>query len=250
MAKVLITGSLDPEAELDRLRNRALNFDPNRSHEYTAGTGWHIDDYAVRLPGETPGPPVRGGSWEIACRFSKAYQFVDPALVRSFYNAYEPLEERTMLIEVHFWGLRIYAGVRVGVVSDKVLELEDRRARVFRWSYRTLEGHFEMGEISYAVWKWLDSGDVDFRIHAYSRGADPANALVRVGFRLFGRNKQIEFATKACDRMAALVARELSNHGGSLPGAPSGPLSVHPDPAKLTAVQKAWRLATGKRSGE
>jgi uncharacterized protein (UPF0548 family) len=229
MAKVLLVGSVDPNAELTLLRGRPLNFDPNRRHEYTPETGWHIDDYAVPLPGETPGPPIHGGPWEIACRLSKAYKFVDPTVVRAFYDSNEALEERTMLLEVHFWGLRIYVGVRVGSVSDRLIELEGRSARVFSWTYRTLEKHFEMGEISYQVWKWLDSGEIDFRIHAYSRRADPGNALVRLGFLLFGRRKQIKFATGACDRMAALAAKALSDGRGA-DAKRSGDLEVRPDP--------------------
>ena len=30
--------------------------------------------------------------------------------------------------------------------------------RVWGWSYRTLQGHLEMGQMDYALWKWLDDG--------------------------------------------------------------------------------------------
>jgi uncharacterized protein (UPF0548 family) len=49
--------------------------------------------------------------------------------------------------------------------------VDGRRARVFGWFYRTLEGHFEEGQMNYELWKWMDSGEVFFRLHAVSRPA-------------------------------------------------------------------------------
>lgn len=207
MAEVYLLGTPDIEEELSRLRTKSLNFDPARQAIYTQASGWHVDDYSIRLPPEAPGPPVKGGTWETARRLSTDFQFVNPDVVRAFYDRREPLETRTMLLEVHFWGLRIYAGVRVGEVMNGEIDSEGRAARVFSWNYRTLENHFEMGQISYEVWKWLDSGKVEFRIHAYSRRADPGNQLVRFGFVLFGRRKQVAFAREACERMAALITQ-------------------------------------------
>jgi len=82
------------------------------------------------------------------------YEFVDPKLVRAYFDPQEPLESRNMLLEIHFWGLRIYAGVRSGGVSDGIRREDGSETRVWSWSYRTLEGHFEMGEIDYQVWKY------------------------------------------------------------------------------------------------
>ena len=77
------------------------------------------------------------------------------------------------------------------------------------WSYGTLEGHFERGQMDYAVWKWLDDGAVEFRIHVVSRRAKVGNPIVRLGFRLVGRREQQRFARRACERMGELVQREL-----------------------------------------
>ena len=57
----------------------------------------------------------------------------------------------------------------------------ERQARVFGWNYRTLEGHFEQGQMHYEIWKWLDTGDVDFRLHAYSRSARSGPLLLARG---------------------------------------------------------------------
>ena len=82
--------------------------------------------------------------------------------------------------------------------------------RVWGWSYGTLQGHFERGQMDFSVWKWLDDGAVEFRIHAVSRRARRVgNPLVRLGFRLVGRRQQVRFARRACERMGELVEREL-----------------------------------------
>jgi len=64
-----------------------------------------------------------------------------------------------------------------------------------------------MGEMGYEVWKWLDSGDVEFRVHVVSRPGRIPNPLVRIGFRLFARRAQVRFAIRSCERMASFVGR-------------------------------------------
>lgn len=211
MNELRIVSQPDVAKELARLRNKGLNFDLERDGPFTPGNGWRIDRYRQALPREAPGPPVPKGSWEAARALSESYGFVDPVLVRAFYDPGEPLAGRTMLLEVHFWGLRIYAGVRVAEVDDAVREEGGRPARVASWSYRTLEGHFEAGQIVYEVWKWLDSGEVEFRIDAFSRPAPIDQPVVRVGFRVFGRGMQVKFARRACKRIAVLLFDALQD---------------------------------------
>jgi uncharacterized protein (UPF0548 family) len=99
------------------------------------------------------------------------------------------------------YGLRFLGGVRVHTVRD---EANDARTS-FGFRYDTLEGHFEQGEMAYEVWKWRDTGEVEFHIHAVSRTADAGPPLLRLGFRLFGRRPQLRFYRRACERMAELV---------------------------------------------
>jgi uncharacterized protein (UPF0548 family) len=110
-----------------------------------------------------------------------------------------------MLLEVRFWGLRFQLGVRVTQVVDETRSLEAGDVRVWGWSYATLQGHLEVGQMDYEVWKWLDSGKVEFRVHVVSRPGRIPNPIVRLGFRLFSRREQVRFAQRACERMAALV---------------------------------------------
>jgi Domain of unknown function (DUF1990) len=227
----------DPRQQLARLRTRGLNFDPHRDGPFTADEGWRIDEYRRALPPEPPGAPVARGSWEVARKLSEDYAFVDPRLVRAFYDPREPLAGRTILLEIHFWGLRVYAGVRAGPLEDATREQDGRQARVWAWNYRTLEDHFEVGQIDYEVWKWLDSGQVEFRVQAFSRPARIGQPIVRLGFRLFGRGTQVRFARSACDRMASLTQAAIQEDAHVEAPTPVAPdLVVWPDPCKDTTI--------------
>ena len=210
MAELRLFSDLNIGAGLESLRPKPLNFTPEERAEHIEGTGWLIDHYRQPLPGEHPGSPIRGGSWEVARRIATAYEFVDPKLVRAYFDPKEPLESRNMLLEIHVWGMRVYVGVRSGGITDGIRQEGGAEARVWSWNYRTLEGHFEMGQIDYQVWKWLDSGKVEFQIRAFSRPAPIDNLVVRLGFLLLGRKKQQEFARRACERMIKLTTAELS----------------------------------------
>jgi len=193
---------------LAALAGKGLNFDPDQAEHFTTEHGWHVDDYTQPLPPEPPGPPVPGGSFEVAQRLMRDYAFADPAIIRAIYAEDSPFERRDMLLVGRFWGLRFHLGVRVGGLVDEELAVDGRPLRRWGWSYRTLQGHLEMGQMGYEVRKWLDRGEVDFRIHAVSRPARIPNPVVRLGFRLFGRRVQRRFARRACQRMARLVAAE------------------------------------------
>jgi uncharacterized protein (UPF0548 family) len=157
---------------------------------------------------------VAGGSWEIARRLMRGYEFADPSIVRATYDPDEPLEGRVMLLEMRFRGLRFHGGVRVSRVYDEERTCDGRTARVWGWSYQTLEGHLEMGQMDWQVWKWTDAGEVEFRIHAYSRGARDRNSIVRFGFWLFGRREQLAFLHSTLERVRRLTETALEQGGG------------------------------------
>jgi len=194
---------------LAELSRREVNFDASRIAEYTRSTGWHVDDLVAPLPHEASGPPVPGGVWETARRLTVDYQLADPGVLRAAYRHDAPLEGRDMLLQIRFLAVRFSVGVRVGEVYEDERELDGHRARVFGWAYRTLEGHFEQGEMHYQVWKWLDTGDVEFRLHAVSRAAETAPWVLRTGFRLVGRPSQLRFYRETCRRVRRLTEAEL-----------------------------------------
>ena len=197
----------DPSARriLDELHDKGLNFEL----EDHRGEGWLSDDYCQPLPAERPGPPEPGGSWEVAKDLMRNYEFADPSIVRAVYYPDRPLEARDMLLEARFYGLRFRFGVRVGGIVDETREFDGRQVRVWGWNYRTLQGHLEMGQMDYEVWKWLDTGEVDFHTCRFSRRARAGNPVVRLGVRVFGRRQQVKFARRACERMARLTAARL-----------------------------------------
>jgi uncharacterized protein (UPF0548 family) len=191
---------------LAALADKGFNFDPDQAEHFTTANGWHVDDYIQPLPPEPAGPPAPVGSFEVARRMMADYEFADPAIVRAVYAPESPLDRRDMLLEGRFWGLRFHFGVRVGGLVDEETAVDGRRLRRWGWNYRTLQGHLEMGQMDYEVGKWLDSGEVEFRIHVVSRPAHIPNPVIRLGFRLFGRRVQRRFARHACQRMARLTA--------------------------------------------
>ncbi len=176
---------------------------------------WTIDDVVTVVGSEAPGDPVSGGPWETAREFSAAYGFADPAVIRAvYYDPGEPLDCRTMLLDARFYGLRFLLGVRTGSVVDTIEEVESCRVRVWRWSYRTLPDHLETGQMSFEVRKWLDTGTVDFRIHAWSHRAHISNPLIRLGFVVFGRTMQKRFFRRAVERMKTHVEQATSRATG------------------------------------
>jgi uncharacterized protein (UPF0548 family) len=222
----------DPQAldGLRRLHEKPLNFDLARQASFTREKGWNVDDYCQPLPPERPGLPERGGTWERARELMLDYEFADPRIVRAIYAPDSALEGRDMLLEVRLWGvLRFRFGVRVGGVVDETRASDGREVRIWGWSYRTLQDHLEMGQVDYQLWKWLDDGSVDFRIHVVSRPARIPNPVIRLGFRLLGRRQQVRFARRACERMACLLA------GDDVPSAAEIPTPA-PQPRAQTRV--------------
>jgi uncharacterized protein (UPF0548 family) len=192
---------------LRALRGKPLNYDPEAPHP--PDQGWRIDDYCAPLPREAPGPPEDRGPFAIAQTLLRDYKVADPAIVRAHYDEDAPLEGRDMLLELRFLFFRSYSGCRVGEITDETRAVDGRPVRVWGWPYRTLEGHVEQGEMSWEVWKWLDTGEVEFRIHSYSRLTRAANPFTRLGMRLIGQRERNRYLSSACKRMASLTAEGL-----------------------------------------
>jgi uncharacterized protein (UPF0548 family) len=163
------------------------------------------------LPSEGSGQPLDGGSWHAARQLMIDYQLADPKVVRAVYRHAAPLAGRDMLLRIRFAGVRLNVGVRVGEVYDETREVDGRQARVFGWFYRTLEGHFEEGQMHYELWKWLDTGEVSLRLFAISRPARSGPILPRMGFRLFGRTQQLRFYRQVCRRTRRLTEARLES---------------------------------------
>jgi uncharacterized protein (UPF0548 family) len=210
-----VTGDSDIHRRLDELSGRPVNYDAETLDLDHPPAGWNVDRRLEPLPGEPPGEPVPEGSFEIAARLIRGYEFADPSIVRAHYDREQPLEGRDMLLELRALGLvRVYVGVRVCAVSDGHREVDGRTARVFGWAYRTLEGHVERGQMTWEVWKWIDTGEVQFQVHAVSRTASIANPVVRLGFWLLRGHERAAFLDSTGRRMRELTALGLDREDG------------------------------------
>ena len=198
-------------ARLDAYANAPVNYDFARQSEYTSATGWRLDDYATDLPAEAPGPPAAAGAFAAAQDVLRRYAFPPPDLITGIFRPDGPLENRVMVLRAHFLVFNFYFGVRVSEVSDEAARATPAGPeRVWGYGYRTLEGHFERGQIDFTIHKNLGTGAVRFCIHAVSQPGRIRNPFYWVGFKLFGRALQRKFARESLRRMRELVAAALA----------------------------------------
>jgi uncharacterized protein (UPF0548 family) len=208
------------DPQLDRLRELARlrpNFDEDEIGDRVEEGGWCVDDMVEPLSSEASGPPVAGCSWQVARQIMERYQLADPGVVSATYDESAPLAGRDMLLRVSFKGLRFWVGVRIDQDYEETCELDGREVLVFGWSYVTLEGHFEEGRMHYEVWKWIDTGDVEFHLRAISRPARSGPLTTRLGFKLFGRSQQLRFYRQICRRLRRLTEAELETRRADPP---------------------------------
>ena len=83
--------------------------------------------------------------------------------------------------------------------------------RSWGWTYRTLEGHVEIGQVDWEVWKWLDDGRVEFRVHAVARPAWIPNPIVRLGFRVLRDREREAFLNSTKRRMRTFTELALDD---------------------------------------
>ena len=197
-------------AQLDAYAHTRVNYDYERVHEYSSATGWRIDHYATDLPAEVPGPPEAHGSFAAAQDVLRRYAFPPPDLITGYFDPEVPLEKRIMVLRAHFLVFNFYFGVRVSEVTDDAArDTPNGPERVWGYGYRTLEGHFERGQIDFTIHKNLTTGAVQFRIHAVSQPGQIRNPFYWLGFKLFGRMLQRKFARESLKRMRAQVAEMI-----------------------------------------
>ena len=200
---------------LEALARTPVNFDPAAISGSSVPAGWNLTDLCQPLPPERPGAPEDQGSWQVARRLMSSYEFADPSIVHAYYDPETPLLGRTMLLKLQAFGIaHLYVGVRVNDVYEQTRALPEGEARIWGWSYQTLQGHVEMGQMHWEVWKWLEDGRVEFRVHAFSREAPIRNPIVRLGFRLLRGHERGEFLESTKRRMRTFTELALSPEHG------------------------------------
>jgi uncharacterized protein (UPF0548 family) len=187
--------------QLSDLHTLQQNYSDDEDH--TPANGWTVDDYEQVLP---------KGSFDIACRLVRDYEFADPAIIKAVWLPDSPLAERDMLLEGRFLFLRFFLGVRVNRVIDETVD----GVRAWGWCYTTLQGHFEAGEMCYRVEEDLSTGDVRFRVHRFVKTGRIPNVIIRLGWMTFGRFMQVLFVRRSLARMKRLVETELTSQDPSV----------------------------------
>lgn len=171
---------------------------------------------------EVPGKPVPNGAFEIGWRAISEYQFSDPGIVVGHFNPKDPIEGRTMALEIKCLGLHYLCGVRIGAVR----QYDNEEETVSGFRYDTLEGHLEAGSEWFIITKKHKTGDVFFRISASWRPDNFPNWWSRVGFEVLGQTFQL-----AWHRLAYLRLREIvGSNGTKLVPVPYGKRLVHTGP--------------------
>jgi len=199
-------------AQLAAYAAAPANYDARPQVLRTAATGWRLDDYATDLPAEPPGPAQPAGSFAAARQVLRNYTFPPPRLITGIFAPGQPLDGRVMLLRAQFLGFVFWFGVRVVEVVDEASQpAPGGPEQVWGYGYRTLEGHFERGQIDFSVHKNLATGAVQFRIHAVSQRGTIRNPIYWLGFRLFGRLLQRRFARQSLVRLRQQVAQALAS---------------------------------------
>ncbi len=175
---------------------------------FVAAAGWHLDAREAPLPAEPPGPPLTDGPFAAACAILSQYTFPPARLIRGRFDPAAPLANRAMLLTARFLWMTFELPVRVSRVIDITRDGHDGQEYAWGYSYQTLAGHLERGEITFEIVKHLASGAVAFRIHSFSQTGHIANLVHRVGFRLVGRRLQRRFAEESLRNMQLLVGAQ------------------------------------------
>lgn len=205
--RMMNEASMDPPdpgmaAALKALAPLGFNYDASRPELLTPEHGWIVDNGEADLDPEPPGDPVPGGSFERACPVLAGLRFVDPGLIRVYYDPSVPLAGRDMLLRVRVGIIRKFDfGARITAVIDEKRGDES----IWGFSYRTLATHFEMGQITFCVIKHRASGAVRVRISRYSRLGRIADPFLRLGARLLARPMQQRYMRYALKRIPEMV---------------------------------------------
>lgn len=209
------------EERLKILRAASTNF-PCQGPESQTGSNWQRYYTESVVGKEAPGNVVPEGAFEVAKKAIGEFQFSDPGIVLGHFNPKDPVEGRTMALEIKIFGLHYLCGVRITDTRENKSDKETS----FAFRYDTLEGHMEVGSEWFTLTKRHETGDVWFRISASWRPGKFPNWWSEVGFHMLSRRYQL-----AWHRLAYLRLREIVGSGNAdLAPIPYGEHLVHTGP--------------------
>ena len=196
--------------QLAELQERGFNYEVE---SYSPDdSSWRHDSYVTTVGKESPGPPEDGGLFMTAKKIVSEYRFPDPRRVSGQFDPEADLDGRNMILNAKFMGIRVQFAVRVVDVIDREIRRDDDNCREWGYAYRTLDGHWEVGQMTFLLRKNCDSGEVLFLINAYSQTGHIPNPLYRVGFWLMGRKVQTNFAKRCLARLVKLTHDEMGEN--------------------------------------
>jgi uncharacterized protein (UPF0548 family) len=136
----------------------------------------NIDRHSLQIAFEPPGIPLADGPFRHAARAIMEYRIFPPHLGQRVVKR-TPLQVGDVvgLCYPLFLGLRMFIASRVIDVFDAPSEKGWRSG----FTYRTLEGHVELGEETFCVEKDARSGAASVSLNAWSR---PGHWLTRIGY--------------------------------------------------------------------
>ena len=196
-------------ARLSDIAKMQPTIDLTKRETYVAAAGWNVDAREVPLPPEEPGEPRPDASFAAACAILRQYSFPPPRLIRGRFDPSAPLDGRAMLLTATYLWMTFELPVRVSRVIDSRREAPGGEEQAWGYSYQTLAGHLERGEITFEIIKTLGTGAVRFRIASFSQTNHIPNLIHRIGFRFVGRRLQARFAVESLQNMQRLVLQSL-----------------------------------------
>lgn len=186
------------ETHLEHLDQQPVNFDttqPINSAE------WHTYDTRILLGVDTS----NNAMWDKACQAVAEYKFPPPEVMRVYFDESVPLAERVLSLNSKFMGLGFAWGGRIERVIDERRETEAGEIQIWGCNYQTVVGHFEQGELTTEIWKYAESREIYFRMHAYSRIDTIPNLIFRLSFPLILPLMRPYFVWRSKQRMKKLV---------------------------------------------
>jgi uncharacterized protein (UPF0548 family) len=162
----------------------------------------HRDLYERIVATELPGPPDTSGAHLKLAAAILRYEIFPPAIVKGLLRRVPVQKGDTVGILYQAAGLvQLFFAARVIDVFDG--QLAEATGAVWRtgFTYRTLDGHPELGEETFAVEKNLVTGAVRVFLSSWSR---PGTALART-FAPVVRKLQVHASHAALDHLGALA---------------------------------------------
>lgn len=175
--------------------------------EHGPGPGDRRDSYSREVAQEKPGEPEPGGAHQRIAASIMRYEIFPPWMITGVLRRTPVATGDTVGILFHApAGTRLFFAARAIEVFDGAFSQGQGQAKSDVWrtgfTYRTLLGHPELGEETFAVEKNLATGAVTASLRSWSR---PGTLLARA-FAPVVRMLQVRASHAALDHLASIAS--------------------------------------------